>query len=185
MKTLEEKYRLEVVPKMKEKFGYKNALAVPKMEMAVVNIGFGKILQSVEPSQRENLTKEILEELALICGQKLILTKSKKSISSFKIKKGSIVGAKAVLRGRRMYDFLDRLVNLALPRARDFQGLPESSVDKGGNLNIGIKEHIIFPEIQPEKTKRFFGFQITVVTNAKKREEALELFKLMGFPFKK
>ncbi len=185
MKSLKEKYHSEIIGKMKEKFGYKNFLSVPKINMVVVNIGFGKLLQSVEPSQKENLMKEILNELEMICGQKLVLTKSKKSIASFKIRKGSVVGAKAVLRGDKMYQFLDRFINLALPRTRDFQGINASAVDNGGNLNIGIKEHIIFPEIKPEKTKKIFGFEITVVTNSKTKEEALELFKLMGFPFKK
>jgi large subunit ribosomal protein L5 len=184
MKRLKEKYKEEIISKMKEKFGYKNNLSVPKPEMVVVNVGFGKILQSVEPSQREKLIQDIFSDLASICGQKLILTRSKKSIATFKIRKGSPVGGKVTLRGGKMYDFLDRLINLALPRTRDFQGLKESSIDGRGNLTIGIKEHIVFPEIQPEQTKKIFGFEITIVTNAKKREEALELFKLMGFPFK-
>jgi large subunit ribosomal protein L5 len=184
MARLKEKYKKEIVPKMKEKFGYKNDLSAPKPKMVVVNIGFGKMLQSVEPSQREKLIESIFSDLRLICAQKIVLIKSKKAIASFKTRKGSPVGGKVVLRGEKMYDFLERFINLALPRTRDFQGVKKSAVDKEGNLNIGVKEHIVFPEIQPEKAKRIFGFEITIVTKAKKREEALELFKLMGFPFK-
>lgn len=179
---LKEKYYKEVIPKMKEKFNYKNDLAVPKIEKVVVNTGIGKILNNTDPSQREKVIEEIASDLAQITGQKPILTKSKKAISAFKIRKGTIIGEKVTLRRQRMYDFLDRLVNIVIPRMRDFQGISESSIDKDGNLTIGIREHIIFPEIQPEKTKRIFGLEITVVTNAKTREEAIELFYLLGFP---
>lgn len=181
---IKEKYKKEIIPAMIEKFGYKNNMAVPKIEAIVINVGIGKILQSVEPAQKEKIIEEIFNDLALICGQKPILTISKKSIATFKVKKGSPLGGKVVLRGKKMYDFLERLINLALPRTRDFQGLREDSIDKGGNLTIGIKEHIVFPEIQPEKTKRVFGFGVTILSNAKKRKESLELFKLIGLPIK-
>lgn len=182
---LKEKYQKEVIPKMKEKFGYKNELAVPKIEKVVVNTGIGKILNNTDPSQREKVVQEIASDLAQITGQKPIVTKSKKSISAFKIRQGSIVGLKVTLRRQRMYDFLERLINIVIPRMRDFQGIPLKSIDKNGNLTIGIKEHIIFPEIQPEKTKRIFGLEITIVTNAKNKEEAIELFSLLNFPLAK
>ncbi len=184
MLRLRDKYRTEVIPKMIERFGYKNKMMVPKIEKVVINTGIGRILQGVDPAKKESVIKELSSELALISGQKPLLTKARKSISGFKIKKGAPVGLKVTLRGERMYDFLERLIHLALPRSRDFQGIKSSAVDKQGNLTIGIKEHIIFPEIQPEKSKIIFGLEVTLVTNAKKREEAIELFRLMGFPIR-
>ncbi len=181
---LQEKYKKEVIPEMKEKFGYKSVMAVPKITKVVVNVGVGKVLESVDPSKRENLLESISSDLALICGQKPIITKAKKAISGFKIRKGSSVGLKVTLRRKRMYDFLERLLNFALPRSRDFQGISQDCIDKGGNLTIGIKEHIVFPEIKPEKAKIIFGLEITIVTDAKSREEAIELYKLLGFPLK-
>ena len=121
----------------------------------------------------------------MISGQKPIITKARKSISGFKVKKGQPLGAKVTLRGKRMYDFLERLIYIALPRSRDFKGIDQKSLDKSGNLTIGIKEHVCFPEISLEKVKFIFGLEVTIVTNAKKREHALELFKLLGFPIKK
>jgi large subunit ribosomal protein L5 len=182
---LKEKYEKEVIPEMKKKFGYKNSLAVPKIEKANINVGIGKILNSADPSNREAVIKNISSEIALICSQKPLLTKSKKAIAGFKIRKGSSSGLKVTLRKKRMYDFLDRLINIAIPRMRDFQGIKNSSIDKNGNLTIGVKEHIIFPEIQPEKSKGIFGLEITVVSNAQKRKETVELFRLLGFPIKK
>jgi len=181
---LKEKYIKEVVPGMMKKFGYRNAMAVPKIEKVVVNFGIGKILESIDPAKRKSMTESLLSDFSLICGQKPVLTKAKKSIAGFKIRKGSIVGIKVSLRKNRMYDFLERLINLSLPRLRDFQGISLRAIDKGNNLTIGIKEHIVFPEIQPEKAKVVFGLEITVASNAKKREEAIELFKLTGFPIR-
>ena len=163
---------------MKERFGYKNNLAVPKILKVVVNTGTGKALKN------EKMQEAIAKNLAIITGQKPIFTLAKKAVSGFKTRKGMIIGLKVTLRGKRMYDFLDRLIKAALPRIRDFRGIPEKSIDKEGNLTIGIKEHIIFPEIAQEEIKIFFGLEITIVTNAKKREEAVELFKLLGFPIK-
>lgn len=176
---LQEKYKKEVVLKMKEKFGYKNDLSVPRIEKTIVNVGIGS-----SGLKDEKAEKAIAHDLSLITGQKSVPTLAKKAISGFKIRKGMVVGLKITLRGKRMFDFLSRLINIALPRTRDFRGLSLKSVDEGGNLSIGIKEHIIFPEISPEDIKRIFGLEVTVVTNAKKREEALELFKLLGFPIK-
>lgn len=179
MISLKEKYVKEVIPKMKESFGYKNNLAVPRILKVTVNSGIGRI------SKDEKVQKEISQALALITGQGSVVCKAKKAISAFKTRKGMVVGLKVTLRGKRMYDFLSRLINIALPRTRDFRGLESKSVDKEGNLTIGIKEHIVFPEIASEEVKNIFGLEVTVVTNAKDRGKALELFKLMGFPIKK
>lgn len=174
-----ERYKKEVVTLMKEKFGYKSDLAVPRIKKVVVNSGIGKALKD------EKIQETISRDLAVVTGQKPVPTLARGAISGFKIREGMVVGLKVTLRGKRMYEFLDRLVGSAIPRIRDFRGLPEKSIDKGGNLNIGIKEHIIFPEIANEDIRFIFGFEVTVVTNAKNREEAAELFRLLGFPIKK
>jgi len=179
MSDLKDKYTKEVIPKMKEKFGYKNNLAAPRIKKAVVNIGIGSILKD------EKGQDFISRDLSLITGQKPVPTLAKKAISGFKTRQGMVVGLKVTLRGKRMFDFLSRLINIALPRTRDFRGLPPQSVDQGGNLSIGIKEHIVFPEILPEEVKKIFGLEITIVSNAKNREEAIELFRLLGFPIQK
>ena len=175
---IQEKYIKEVIPKMKERFGYKNNLAVPKILKVNVNSGIGKYLQE------QKTIEEIEKDLALITGQKAVFTRAKKAISSFKTRAGQPVGLKVTLRGRRMYDFIDRLISLALPRARDFRGLPSTTIDQKGNLNIGIREQIIFPEISHEHVKTIFGLEISVTADAKNKEEGVELFKLLGFPIK-
>jgi len=175
---LKEKYQKEVVPLMKQKFGYKNDFAVPRIEKVVINIGTGAF------SKDEKAQEEISRDLALITGQKPVVTLAKKAISAFKIREGLPVGLKITLRGKRMYDFVERLINVVLPRTRDFRGLESKSIDQNGSLTIGIKEHIIFPEISQEDLKRIFGMEITIATNAKDKERALELFKLLGFPIK-
>ena len=180
MSDFKEKYIKEVVAKMKEKFGYKNDLAVAAIEKVIVNTGIGSSGLRDEKDQ-----EMISRDLGLITGQKPIPTLAKKAVSAFKVRQGMVIGLKVTLRGKRMFDFLSRLINIVIPRIRDFRGLELKSVDNGGNLTIGIKEHIIFPEISSEEVKRIFGMEITVVTNAKKREEALELFRLLGFPIKK
>jgi large subunit ribosomal protein L5 len=181
---LSEKYNTEVIPEMMKKFGYKNKMAVPKIEKVVVNTGFGRQIAGKTTEEQKKITDFILEDLSLICGQRAVKTLAKKSIASFKIRQGLPIGAKVTLRGRKMRDFLERLIHLALPRSRDFKGIEPESVDKRGNLTIAIKEHIAFPEILPEKAKNIFGLEITVVTTAKTREEGLELLKLLGFPIK-
>ena len=173
-----EKYKKEVIPQIKEKFGYKNNLAVPKIVKVVVNTGIGKALKD------EKIQKTIAKDLAIITGQKPATTQAKRAISGFKIRKGMIVGLKVTLRGKKMYEFLDRFVGATIPRIRDFRGLPEKSIDKEGNLTIGIKEHIVFPEIAHEDVKFIFGLEVTVATNAKDKKKAVELFKLLGFPIK-
>jgi len=169
---------------MMEKFGYKNPLAVPYIEKVVVNTSFGRLVSGKSRQEAEKASKGILEDLSLMTGQRPILTEAKKSISSFKLRKGTPIGAKVTLRKQKMYDFLERLIHIVLPRVRDFAGLEPGSVDKEGNLTIGIKEHIVFPEVSAEKMKTIFGLEITVVTNAKNKSEGLELFRLLGFPIK-
>jgi large subunit ribosomal protein L5 len=179
-----DKYKKEVIPAMMKKFGYKNAMAVSKIEKVVINTGFGRLISGKPADEQKKITDFILGELSLICGQRPILAKAKKSISGFKTRRGMPVGARVTLRGKRMYDFLERLIHIALPRSRDFRGLDPSSCDKEGNLTIAIREHIAFPEILPEKAKIIFGLEVTVVTTTKSREEGLELLRLLGFPIK-
>ena len=179
MDNLKQKYIKEVIPKMVERFGYRNKLAVPKIMKAIVNVGIGSSVL------KDNKVQELISrDLALITGQKPAPTQAKKAISGFKTRKGMVVGLKVTLRGERMFDFLSRLINIAIPRTRDFQGLSSKSIDQNGNLNIGIREHIIFPEISQEDLKRIFGLEVTIVSSAKSGKEAMELFKLMGFPIK-
>jgi len=180
MDNLKQKYIKELIPAMKQRFGYQNDMAVPKIIKTIVNVGIGS--QALKDDKAQ---ETISKDLALITGQKPAPTLAKKAVSGFKVRKGMIVGLKVTLRGKRMFDFLSRLVNITLPRTRDFRGLSSKSIDGGGNLSIGIKEHIIFPEISQEDIKKVFGLEISIVTNAKNREEALELFNLLGFPIKK
>jgi len=176
---LKELYKKEIRPKIKEKFGYQNDLAVPRLIKAVVNVGFGRHVKEKEyiAGVEKNLTK--------ITGQKPILTKAKKSISSFKIREGMIIGAKVTLRGERMYDFVEKLINISLARVRDFRGISEKSVDQSGILTVGFREHLAFPEISNEMLENIHGLEVSLIINTKIRDEGLELFKLMGFPFKK
>ena len=183
--NLKEKYTKEAVPKMMEKFGYKNKMAVPKIDKVVVNTSFGRLISGKSSDEQKKIHKSILDDLSTICGQRLVLTKAKKSIAGFKIRDGMAVGAMVTLRGRKMNDFLERLIHIDLPRTRDFRGIELKSFDKSGNLTIAVKEHIIFPEILPEQAKIIFGFEITVATTAKIREQGIELLRLMGFPIKK
>lgn len=176
---LQELYKKKILPEMKKKFGYKNDLAAPKADKVVLNVGIGKF------SKDKAHIKNVVNNLSRITGQKPVLTKSKKSISGFKVREGSIVGAMVILRGKRMYDFLDKLVNIAFPRVRDFRGLDEKGVDNQGNLSIGFREHLAFPEIKADEVDKMHGLEVCISTTAKTRKEGIELFKLMGFPFKK
>lgn len=163
---------------MKAKFNFRNDLAVPKILKVTINSGVGKF------KQEQKTIDEIAGDLTQIAGQKAVFTLAKKAIASFKTRQGQVIGIKVSLRGRRLYDFLDRLISLALPRTRDFRGIPLSAVDKSGNLNIGLKEQIIFPEISHENVKTIFGLEVCVTTSAKNQAEGLELFRLLGFPIK-
>ncbi|MFA5021631.1 MAG: 50S ribosomal protein L5 [Patescibacteria group bacterium] len=179
MSRLQEQYQKKIIPALKEKFSYKNNLAVPRVEKVVINIGTGQGL-------RDAKFNEVAENTLLrITGQRPVKTAAKKSISNFKIREGLIVGMMVTLRGKRMYDFLDKLVNVTLPRVRDFRGLDAKNVDQKGNLNLGFREHISFPEIKSDEIEKVHGLQISVVTTAKTREEGLELLKYLGFPFSK
>jgi large subunit ribosomal protein L5 len=185
METIKQKYEKKAIPGLKEKFGYKNRMAMPKILKIVVNTGFGKAMGPKTKDEQRKYTDYIVSNISQITGQKPVLTAARKSISSFKLREGSFVGAKVTLRGKRMYDFLEKLVNVVLPRSRDFRGVVLSTIDEGGKLNLGIKEHIIFPEISPEKSVIILGLQINIVTSAKSRDEGLELFRLLDFPLKK
>jgi len=184
MLRLQEKYQKEVIPAMMEKFGYRNKMAVPKIEKVVINTGFGREVTGKTSEEQKKIQDTVLQDLSLISGQRPVLTRAKKSISGFKTREGQVIGAAVTLRGKKMSDFLERLIHIALPRLRDFRGIEISSFDKKGNLTIGLREHIAFPEILPEKAKNIFGLEITVVTTAKSREEGIELLRLMGFPIK-
>ena len=176
--TLKEKYKKEIVPSLKEKFNYKNIFSIPKLSKVTVNIGLGV--------SSDKVYQELVEKnLKAITGQKPVQVKARKSIAGFKIREGMVVGMMVTLRGERMYNFVDKLINVSLPRVRDFRGILPKSVDDGGNLSIGIKEHIIFPEIHMDDVERIHGLQVVISTTAKNKEEGFEIFKLMGVPFKK
>lgn len=175
---LKEKYNKEAIPALKEKFGTKNTMAVVKILKVSLNSGIGKYIKE------KDATDEIAKNMIAISSQKPVFTKSKKSISGFKIRQGQDVGVAVTLRGERMWHFLERLIASALPRVRDFRGIDPKNIDQNGNLNLTIREQIVFPEIVPEGVKTIFGFQISVATSTKSREEGLELFKLLGFPIK-
>ena len=164
---------------LKEKFGYKNVMEVPKLEKIVLSLRLGK-----EKDNAKSFNTAV-EELSLIAGQKAVVTYAKKSVANFKLRQGQKIGAKVTLRGDKMYEFFDRLISVALPRVRDFQGLSTTSFDGRGNYSFGIKEQIIFPEIIYDKIDAVRGFDIMFITTAKSNDEALELLKLMGVPFKK
>jgi large subunit ribosomal protein L5 len=179
---LKDKYKKEVVPVMQKKFGYKNKMAAPKIEKIVLNTGFGKVISQQKGEGQKKIQEGILRDLSLIAGQKAILTCAKKSIAGFKLREGQPIGAKVVLRKDKMWDFMERVVHIALPRSRDFQGIDSKSIDQKGNLTFAFREHLIFPEIAPEKVSHIFSFEVTIVTMAKSREEGIELLKLLGFP---
>jgi len=169
---------------MMEKFGYKNPMAVPKIKKVTINSSFGKQVVNKTSGEREKVQNVVMQDLALITGQKPRLVKSKKSIAGFGLREGLEIAAMVTLRKSKMWDFLERFIYLSLPRSRDFKGIEIKSIDKRGNMNIGFREHISFPEIFVEKEKTIFGLEVTVSTNAKSKEEGLELFKLLGFPIK-
>ena len=184
MISLKKKYKNEVIPAMMEKFGYKNPMAVPHVEKITINSSFGKEAASKTSGEREKIQNLILQDLALISGQKPKLVKSKKSIAGFKLRQGIEIAAMVTLRKDKMWDFMERLIFLSLPRSRDFKGIDQKAIDQKGNLNIGFREHINFPEIFTEREKTIFGLQVSVSTNSKNKEEGVELFRLMGFPIK-
>lgn len=179
MARLKDKYQSEVVPALMEKFGYKNIMQVPKIEKVVLNMGLGEAIQN------SKAVDAAVGDLQTVTGQRPVTTKAKKSIAAFKLRAGMTIGTKVTLRGERMYEFVDRLFNIALPRVRDFRGVTDKSFDGRGNYNMGIKEQLIFPEIEYDKVDKVRGMDICFVTTAKTDEEARELLRLMGMPFVK
>ena len=177
--TLKEQYDQQVAPQMMAKFGYKNKLAVPRLLKVTINIGIPSA------KKEDNYLKLLERTITKISGQKPVFTKAKKAISAFKTRKGQIVGVKVDLRKNKMYDFLFKLINVVLPRVRDFRGLQTTSVDRQGNLSLGFKEHLVFGEIDQDEVDSVHGLQIVINTNAQNKEKGLELFKLLGFPFQK
>lgn len=172
-------YKNEVVPALVKRFGYENVNQVPKIDKIVLNMGLGDVKDNSKSLQLA------VEELKVIAGQKPVITKAKKSVANFKVRENQDVGAKVTLRGNQMYDFFDKLVSIALPRVRDFRGVSTKSFDGRGNYALGIKEQLIFPEIEFDKIEKIRGFDVCIVTTAMNDEEALELLKLMGMPFAK
>jgi len=178
MDKLQTKFQKEIIPDFKKNFGYKNNLAVPKVTKVIVNVGIGRMM-----SEDSKSLEPIILDLSHITGQKPKVAKSTKAISGFKLRKGMPVGLVVTLRGKRMYNFMDKIINIVLPRIRDFRGVKPSALDQGFNLNLGIREQIVFPEIKPDQVVKTFGLQINFVTNAKNREEAESLFRQLGIIF--
>lgn len=179
MNRLKEKYLTEIVPSLVEKFNYSSVMAVPKIEKIVVNMGVGDAVTNAK------VLDKAVEELTEITGQKPIITKAKKSIAGFKLREGMPIGAKVTLRGERMYDFLDKLVSVSLPRVRDFRGISKKAFDGRGNYTLGVKEQLIFPEIDYDKVDKVRGMDVVIVTTANTDEEARELLGQVGMPFQK
>lgn len=179
MSRLSELYKNESAPALMKKFGYKSPMQIPKLEKVVINVGAG------EAKDDSKIIDSIIADLAAITGQRAVSTIAKRSVSNFKLREGSVIGAKVTLRGERMYEFVDRLFNVALARVRDFRGLNPNSFDGRGNFNMGLKEQLIFPEIEYEKIDRIRGMDISFTTTAESDEEARELLTLLGAPFAK
>jgi len=178
MSRLKERYTKEIAPAMGKEYGYKNVMAIPKLEKIVINIGLGEAIQN------SKLLDNAADELGQIAGQRPVITRAKKSIASFKLRKGMPIGCSVTLRGERMFEFLDRLVNTALPRVRDFRGLSTKSFDGRGNYTLGLRDQLIFPEIDYSRVSKIKGMNICVVTTAKTDDEARTLLRLFGMPFR-
>ena len=177
MSRLKEQYLKEIVPAMQTKFSYKNVMQVPKLDKIVINMGVG------EAKDNAKILDSAVKDLEIIAGQKVVVTRAKKSVANFKLREGMAIGCKVTLRGEKMYEFADRLINLALPRVRDFRGVNANAFDGRGNYALGIKEQLIFPEISYDKIEKIRGFDIIVVTTANTDKEALSLLSNLGFPF--
>jgi large subunit ribosomal protein L5 len=178
MARLKELYEKEIIPQLVKEFNFKNIMEVPRLEKVVVNMGLGEAIQNIK------ILDSAVEELAAITGQKAVITKAKKSIASFKLRQGMPIGCMVTLRKARMYEFLDRLMNVALPRVRDFKGISGTAFDGRGNYSLGIKEQLIFPEISYDKVDKIKGMNVTIVTTAKNDEECKALLRLLGMPFR-
>lgn len=179
MLHVEEKYKQEAVPKLLEEFGYKNRMQVPRLEKVVVNMGLGEAIHN--PKILDSAT----EEMTQIAGQRPVITRARKSIATFKLRAGMPIGCSVTLRGNRMFDFLTKLINIAIPRIRDFRGISRKAFDGRGNYSLGIREHIIFPEIDYDKIDKIKGLNVTIVTSAETDKEGLVLLKALGMPFRK
>lgn len=180
VKDLKTRYTEEMVPKLKEKLGIKNVMAVPKVTKVTLNAGIGNIV-----SKGDKNYDHVVENITAITGQKPVLRRAKKSVSNFKVREGMVIGISVTLRGEKMYAFLNKLVNIVFPRVRDFRGISLKAFDGNGNYAIGFKEHIVFPEISPDDVMKIHGLQVNISTTAKNNEEGLALLTEMGFPFKK
>ncbi len=178
MSRLKDLYQKEIVKKLIEEFGFKNPNQVPKVEKVVLNVGAGKAVSD------SKILDQILDSLAKITGQKPAKTQAKKSVAGFKLRKGAVIGAKVTLRGERMYEFLERLTSVVLPRVRDFRGLKENAFDDQGNYNLGLKEITVFPEVSQEESIYSFGLVITIIISVKDQNKSKRLLELLGFPFK-
>ena len=176
--TLKTRYSEQIMPQLMQEFGYKNVMQVPKITKVVVNIGAGEALQN--PKSLDAAVRD----LTTVTGQKPVITRAKKSIATFKVREGNAIGVKVTLRGQRMYDFLERLMRIALPRTRDFRGVPRDAFDGRGNYTLGLREQLIFPEIDYDKIDKVRGMEITIVTTANTDQEARRLLSLMGMPFR-
>jgi large subunit ribosomal protein L5 len=179
MSQLQTQYQEQIAPKLKENFEYTNVHQIPKIDKVVLNMGLGEAIQNIK------ILDSAVEELMAIAGQRPVVTRAKKSIAAFKLREGMPIGCMVTLRGKRMFDFLDKLINVALPRVRDFRGISPKAFDGAGNYSLGVREHIIFPEIDYDKIDNIKGMNITIVTTAKSDEEGRELLTLMGMPFRK
>jgi len=179
MTRLEKEYREKIVPGLQKEFGYKSPMQIPGVEKISLNIGLGAA------SQNNKLMEEAVAELSAIAGQKAVVTRAKKSIAAFKLREGMPIGCRVTLRGARMWDFLDKLVNFALPRVRDFRGIPDRGFDGRGNFTLGIKEHTIFPELEADRVDNPKGMNITIVTSAQSDKEGKHLLEQLGMPFRK
>jgi large subunit ribosomal protein L5 len=175
---LREQYKKEVVPALVKHFGYQNIMAVPRLEKTVINMGLGEAIQNAK------ILDSAIDELGRITGQRPVITRAKKSVANFKLREKMAIGAAVTLRGERMFEFLDRLVSIALPRVRDFRGVPTKSFDGRGNYTLGLRDQLIFPEIDYAKVDKIKGMNVTIVTTAQTDDEALELLRLLGMPFR-
>jgi large subunit ribosomal protein L5 len=178
MARLQDRYKAEIVPKLKEKFGYRNVMQVPRLHKVVVNMGLGDAIENVK------VIETAAAEISIITGQKPVVTKARKSIANFKLREGVPIGVMVTLRRNQMYHFLDKLIAIALPRVRDFKGVSPRAFDGRGNYTLGIREQIMFPEVNYDKIDKIRGMNITIVTTARTDEEGLELLRLMGIPFR-
>jgi large subunit ribosomal protein L5 len=179
MSRLEERYKEEVAPALKQQFGYSSAMAIPKVTKVVINMGVGDAIADAK------LLDQAVDELGVICGQKPAITRARKSISNFKLRAGMAIGCRVTLRGRRMYEFLDRLMNLALPRVRDFRGVSAKAFDGRGNYTLGVRDQLIFPEVNYNKVQKVKGMNISIVTTARTDQEAKVLLDGLGMPFRR